>query len=188
MEKFSAAYRNGRVPGGAPLSTQLEEFLPSITTADSRILDLGCGTGRTARYLLDKFRSNGLEPFYVCCDILNVFPGGKGLHFLRADAFSLPFRSKCFDIVLIRHATEGYSNEALKSLGSECSRVCRRPAWLLLEFMLDTREHAVSGAKLIADTVGAFSSFETVSVSIYRHHGSRWTSGRLCVDVISTSK
>ena len=84
IEYFNAQARLGmsmQHPGGNIATHRLLDYFPSLKNT-ARILELGCGAGRTARILLDQFPC-----FYVGIDVSPIM-------LKRAHAFLIPYRSR----------------------------------------------------------------------------------------------
>lgn len=89
-------------PGGfAATLRQLEQYpLPP----GSRILEVGCGTGRTACYLASQGHEvTGLDirPEMIAKAKLRAEKERAAAHFIEGDACALPFPDRSFDVILV---------------------------------------------------------------------------------------
>ena len=106
----------------------------------SRILDVGCGTGRGLRYLAAAgFRHiTGLDYTWAMLEIARNQLWEQDLHshvqLVRGDAFMLPGGEDAFDVVLSLNFLHMFDLELQKQIVCEMSRVCRPEGLLLAEF------------------------------------------------------
>ncbi|MCQ5376169.1 MAG: class I SAM-dependent methyltransferase [Methanomassiliicoccales archaeon] len=101
------------------------EELPLKLSGDERILELGCGDGKT----MSAFESIGNIGVGVDFSLAALrsckkrFFGNENLHFVHADAANLPFRNQSFDIVIAYHLFEHLDAESRIAVVSEARRV-----------------------------------------------------------------
>jgi len=102
--------------------------------ADSRILDVACGTGDLA---LTLFETTGAEVFATdfCRPMLSIAATkiGTGIRLVEGDALRLPFREDSFDVVTIAFGLRNLAN--VQGGLAELYRVLKGGGWLaVLEF------------------------------------------------------
>jgi cyclopropane fatty-acyl-phospholipid synthase-like methyltransferase len=94
-------------PGGMNLTLKLLETLQ--IDKDTRILDIGCGTGQTSAFIAQKYGCN-ITAIDINEEMLkrsyNRFRKEKiDVSLFQANAEELPFASQCFDILLSESVT-----------------------------------------------------------------------------------
>jgi SAM-dependent methyltransferase len=93
----------------------------------SRVLDVGCGIGGSARYLAQQFgcRVTGLDLTRDFCEVATMLSGLTGLgdraEFQQGSALDMPFDDESFDIVWTEHAQMNIEDKA--AFYSEIARV-----------------------------------------------------------------
>ncbi len=122
-------YRSrGQLWGGSPAS------LPDIP-AGSRVLEIGCGSGKTVGALLHR-----------SCDITAIDFSGKAVEMTRrvtvrygegdaavADARHLPFCDNAFGFVVARHVIGHILNEGRRAVARETARVLQPGGHLVVQ-------------------------------------------------------
>ena len=99
-------------PGGADLSARLIRGLH--LPANSRVLDVACGIGATARLMAREF---GLDVVGLDASTANVAKaenllGGETAAFVTGDAAALPFPDDSFDAVVCECAVSTFADQA----------------------------------------------------------------------------
>jgi len=97
--------------------------LPELP-AGSRILELGCGDGKTLAAMPKDWRMIALDVSPAALNLCRPALGSD-IAFLLADACSLPFRSESFDAVFAFHVTGHLLLSGRKMLAREAARVLR---------------------------------------------------------------
>ncbi len=94
-------------------------------SAGDRVLELGCGNGKTAEALLEKGAVvTGLDFSQAAVDSCISRYGGKA-SFVQGDVRSLPFPDSSFDAVVAVHVLEHLAEEEFPGAVSESLRVLR---------------------------------------------------------------
>lgn len=90
----------------------------------SRVLELGCGNGKTLSSMPEDWRVTALD---VSPAALRLFRPALGsiVTFLLADARRLPFRCESFDAIFAFHITGHLPFSGRKALAKEAARVLR---------------------------------------------------------------
>jgi SAM-dependent methyltransferase len=90
-----------------PTSASLHGVIFDYISSPDRVLDLGCGPGRTCEQLIHKGFQNvfGVDLNAEAIEEASAMASGLGLanaeeHFQKADATSLPYQSSFFDCVI----------------------------------------------------------------------------------------
>ena len=107
-------------------------FLESVLGDAERIIDLGCGTGRSMKLLADGKRELtgvDLSPGMI------ALAKTQGLNALQASAFRLPFPDGAFDAAYSLHMGFGYcrTHGQMTNLANEIYRVLRTGGRVLLD-------------------------------------------------------
>jgi len=110
--------RKGRLWGGAV------HFLPAIPRK-GRVLELGCGNGKTSRALLERgCEVVGIDPALTAIGLCRHHaPGETGGEFALADARSLPFTDASFTAVIAFHVIGHLPGEERERCAREAARV-----------------------------------------------------------------
>ncbi|WP_185897091.1 class I SAM-dependent methyltransferase [Paenibacillus zeisoli] len=130
-------------PGGF-LATieQLEKYKPAV---GGTVLEIGCGTGRTACYLAEqgyKVVATDVDPILLSKAKKRAAAMGVHVDFCQADAHALPFPDHTFQTILVESVTN--FTQAGRSV-SEYFRVLK-PTGLLYDREMFVRTSAPDGA------------------------------------------
>jgi len=112
----------------APWHHAILRKLENYNVSDMKILDVGCGIGRLLRNIISDVKV-GVDPSLKAVQIASKNDDG---YYLYAVAEALPFKSKCFDIVLFLEVIEHTNNP--KIVLNEISRVLKKDGLLILSF------------------------------------------------------
>lgn len=108
--------------------------LPFILTPGEKVLELGCGNGKTAAALLEKdVHVIGLDqsaPALVRCNLSVPSLSGR---LVQGDLRGLPFREGCFDVIVCIHVLEHLSEEGRRTAIEEMIRLLRPGGRLLFQ-------------------------------------------------------
>lgn len=123
-------------PGGFEATLRL--FRKEPIAPNSRILEVGCGTGRTACYLTEQgfnvtaidLHENMLNKARARAETM-----GLDINFLRADVCSLPFEDGQFDLVIAESVT--VFTHAAESLSEYCRVLSKGGTLYDRELLLD---------------------------------------------------
>lgn len=107
---------------------------------DSRVLDVGCGTGRGILYLRSAgFRNvHGLDfttaMLQRAKEKLEAQATPDSTRLIRGDAFAIAFPDNCFDLVVSLNFIHLFQFDLQKRVVHELCRVCRRGGLVVVEF------------------------------------------------------
>jgi len=118
--------KKGRVWGGSV------HYLPVISS-NGRVLELGCGDGKTWRALLERgYEVVGIDPATSALRLcISAVPRESKAHLARADASNLPFADNAFSTVIAFHVIGHLPFEARIRAAHEVSRVIRKGGKLI---------------------------------------------------------
>ena len=154
---------------------QLENFEKYIKK-DSRILDVGCGYGRT----LDELYRNGYQNLVGIDFSSGMIARGKrqfpylDLRIKEDDKIALPDAS-VDAAILFAVLTCIRTNEEQEHLVSEIKRVLKPQGILYVnDFLLNTDERNLSRYEQFKDIYGVYGVFELPEGAVCRHHDETW--------------
>ena len=154
---------------------QLENFAKYIKK-DSRILDVGCGYGRT----LDELYQNGYQNLVGIDFSSGMIKRGKrqfpylDLRIKENDKISLPDAS-VDAVILFAVLTCIRTDEEQEQLVSEIKRVLKPQGILYVnDFLLNTDERNLSRYEQFKDIYGVYGVFELPEGAVCRHHDETW--------------
>ncbi|WP_106766181.1 class I SAM-dependent methyltransferase [Paenibacillus faecalis] len=123
-------------PGGFEATLRL--FRKETLPLNSRILEVGCGTGRTACYLAEKgYQVTAVDMHESMLNKARIRADAMGLdiNFVQADVCSLPFEDEQFDFVIAESVTV-FTNAA-ESLSEYCRVLVKGGTLYDRELLLD---------------------------------------------------
>jgi SAM-dependent methyltransferase len=156
-----------------PLDTEL---LQSLTTPDSRILDLGCGYGRSCTELVEL----GFHNVVGVDSSKEMIKRGLGLDprlkLVACDGTTLPFAADSFDVVILFAVlTCISSNKGQIRFVGEASRVLQSGGILYVsDYWLQSDQRNKGRYARFADKYDAYGVFELDDGAICRHHSREW--------------
>ncbi|MBX8638496.1 MAG: methyltransferase domain-containing protein [Thermoplasmata archaeon] len=141
--RWKAFYSAGMNIGGCPLSDFSSRMIAFYRKQGSRLLDAGCGTGRSMRHLLamPELRESAIEATGMdfCMDALLTHDDGA----IRVcgDMLNIPFVPESFDIITSRQTLDGYSAREISMLSACFFSILREGGMLIIDARgpLDTR-------------------------------------------------
>ena len=115
------------------------------------VLDLGCGTGRHIRILLE----NGFD-VYGCDSSVEALSiaehESSQVKFSVCDMISLPYQDGLFEAVLCHHVIQHGSIEDIKKAVSEIYRILRKRGYLFLTTVSTKHPKALTGQEIEPNT------------------------------------
>lgn len=152
------------------------ENLAKYIKKDSRILDVGCGYGRT----LDELYQNGYRNLVGIDFSSGMIERGKrqfpylDLQIKENDKIALPDAS-VEAVILFAVLTCIRTNEEQEQLISEIKRVLKPQGILYVnDFLLNTDERNLSRYEQFKDIYGVYGVFELPEGAVCRHHDETW--------------
>jgi len=103
---MSARYQDGRSLSSEAASTWSAIVAPFVRRgANTRILDLGAGTGRFSALFAQKFEAHvvGIEPSKGMREVARAGARLKNLVYVAGSAEAIPLRSQCCDLAWLSH-------------------------------------------------------------------------------------
>jgi ubiquinone/menaquinone biosynthesis C-methylase UbiE len=110
-------------------------LLETMTAADRRVLDVGCGTGAFAAQVLERFPATQVLGLDLSAGMLQKAEvrcraAAGRLHLVRGDSEQLPFADDTFDVVTCTHSFHHYPHQ--ERVLAEMHRVLRPGGRLLI--------------------------------------------------------
>lgn len=152
------------------------EWLKEYLERDERVLDYGCGYGRTLRELVQAGYHNSIGVDFSAGMLKRCRRELPHVNLIRNDGRTLPFENNSLDAVLLfATLTCIPQDEAQRTLMAEVERVLR-PAGLLYISDLLLNEDARNRERYerFALAYGAFGVFELPEGVVVRHHRREW--------------
>jgi len=137
-------------------SAKLIQHMVQLVPRNGLVLDLGCGEGRNTFYLARiGFRGIGLDLSKKAIKVVanNLFEEEVKATCLVGDARALPFSNASLDGILAHHLFDHLDRNGLHAAFSECFRVMKAGAPLLMTF--DTFETMRAARHVIARDDGS---------------------------------
>lgn len=109
-------------------------LLRQMSEEDGSVLDIGCGTGRFAARVLQRFPQAQVMGFDLSTKMLahgaSRNPAPERMQLIRGDSLRLPFRDSTFDVVTCSHSFHHYPDQAAAVI--EMHRVLRPGGRLMI--------------------------------------------------------
>lgn len=152
------------------------EWLERYLDSRARILDYGCGYGRTLAEMAQAGYQNVVGVDFSEAMLARCRREFPRVSLIRNDGCTLPFESDSLDAVLLfATLTCIPQSEAQRALIAEVERVLRPDGLLYISDLLlneDMRNH--ERYKRYAEVYGAFGVFELPEGVVVRHHRREW--------------
>jgi ubiquinone/menaquinone biosynthesis C-methylase UbiE len=126
LTDIPAGYDRGRDHGPEMLALWMNSIAAHIEGETiSRILDLGCGTGRFSQALADRFNAEviGIDPSHKMLARAREKGADGRVHYQHGHAESLPLVSEFIDMIFMSMSFHHFSDQARAA--QECRRVLR---------------------------------------------------------------
>jgi SAM-dependent methyltransferase len=152
------------------------DWLARYLSTDSRILDFGCGYGRTFADLSEAGFHNLVGADFSEAMLVRAHLEVQGSRLVRNDGHSLPFKNDCFDAVLLFAVLTCIpdSNEQ-RILMTEVERVLR-PGGLLYvsDVLVNDDQRNQERYERDFEKYKCYGVFELPEGVVVRHHQSEW--------------
>lgn len=152
------------------------EWLERDLDTRARILDYGCGYGRTLEDLAQAGYQNVVGVDFSKAMLARCRQGFPGVNLIRNDGRTLPFESASIDAVLLfATLTCIPQNEAQRALIAEVERVLRPGGLLYIsDLLLNEDMRNCERYERDAGVYGTFGVFELPEGVVVRHHRREW--------------
>lgn len=154
-----------------PTPFQMEEFRKYVSK-EMKILDVGCGYGRTLNELYNQGFRNLTSIDYSQGMInrgLRLYPH---LNLIKNDGNTIPFPDNEFDaVILLAVLTSSYDDKEQENLISEISRVLKEDGILYVnDYLLNQDERNLKRYKKYENKYGTYGVFELPEGAVFRHY------------------
>ena len=148
------------------------KYFEKYVSKEMKVLDVGCGYGRT----LNELYSHGFENLtgidYSQAMInrgLRLYPD---LNLIKTDGERIPFPDKEFDaVILLAVLTSSYKDEEQMNIISEISRVLKNNGILYInDYLINHDERNLKRYHKYKNKYGKYGVFKLPEGAIFRHH------------------
>jgi SAM-dependent methyltransferase len=153
------------------------DWLVKHSNEQARILDYGCGYGRTLADLSEAGYANLAGVDFSAGMLARAQAEVPGhLSLVRNDGNSLPFKNECFDIVLLFAVLTCIPDgKKQQSLVAEAERVLRAGGLLYIsDVLVNNDKRNRERYEQYAETYGCYGVFELPEGVVVRHHEREW--------------
>ena len=128
-------------------SSDMEWLIPMFRKRDiTRVLDIGCGTGRNAVHLANQgFDVYAVDSSNVAVNKTKELAGNTPLDIRIASIFDLPFEDRFFDALLCRHVLQYNDPKNYGRAVNEMKRVTKNEGLVYVRVVSD--QHMLAGKK-----------------------------------------
>ena len=137
---IAASYDRGRSHGRAHLDLWMNAVSSHVKhELIASILDLGCGTGRFAEALADRFDADviGVDPSHKMLEQAQIKRRDHRVRYTRGRGEAIPLANNSVDVIFMSMVFHHFENPILAA--RECRRVARQQSTVFLR--AGTREH-----------------------------------------------
>lgn len=152
------------------------EWLASFCNSDSRILDFGCGYGRTLGELASANYRNIVGSDFSEAMLARARVESPQASLVRNDSLSLPFADNSFDVVLLFAVLTCIPDSGeQRLLMKEIARVLRPNAFIYLsDLLINTDERNRLRYERDSKAHGCYGVFRLPEGVVVRHHDKNW--------------
>jgi SAM-dependent methyltransferase len=152
------------------------EWLEGYLDSRARVLDYGCGYGRTLGELVQAGYQNVLGVDFSAAMLARCRQEFPQVGLIRNDGRTLPFKNDSLDAVLLfATLTCIPQDEAQRALIAEVERVLRPGGLLYIsDLLLNEDERNRQRYELYSEAYGAYGVFELPEGVVVRHHRREW--------------
>lgn len=105
-----------------------------IISSGSKVLELGCGDGKTLAMLVSAgFNVTGIDVSPSAINLARKKVGGKKARLFVGDVCNLPFSPNSFDAVVAVHVLDHLTAKERRKAAAECRRVLKKNGLLLFQ-------------------------------------------------------
>ncbi len=151
-------------------------WLTSYLNIDARILDVGCGYGRTLKQLLEAQFSRCVGLDFSAAMLARCRTEAPEASLIRNDGASLPLQSESVDAILLFAVLTCIPDSVnQKALIDEARRVLRPNGLLYIsDLLINTDERNRKRYAEHAEKYGCYGVFELPEGVVVRHHSKNW--------------
>ena len=152
------------------------DWLECYLNSRARILDYGCGYGRTLGEMAQAGYQNVLGVDFSAAMLARCRQEFPQVRLIRNDGRTLPFQTDALDAVLLfATLTCIPQDEAQRTLIAEVKRVLRHDGLLYIsDLLLNEDERNRERYERYSQIYGAFGIFELPEGAVVRHHRREW--------------
>jgi SAM-dependent methyltransferase len=152
------------------------DWLAKYSNKESRILDYGCGYGRTLAELSEAGFQKLIGVDFSTAMLARAQAAVPGAGLVRTDGHSLPFKKECFDAVLLFAVLTCIpDNNEQRQLLAEVKRVLRPGGLLYIsDLLVNYDERNRERYERDAEKYGCYGVFELPEGVVVRHHSREW--------------
>ncbi len=142
----------------------------------ARILDYGCGYGRTLADLAEGGFQNFVGVDFSDAMLARASAALGRAVLVRNDGFSFPFQDDCFDVVLLFAVLTCIpDSNAQRMLLAEAGRVLRRGGLVYVsDLLVNSDRRNCERYQQFAEAYGCYGVFELPEGIVVRHHQREW--------------
>jgi SAM-dependent methyltransferase len=152
------------------------DWLRRYSNPQARILDYGCGYGRTLAELSEAGFQNLVGVDFSERMLARALLAVPRAALVRNDGYSLPFKNECFDVVLLLALLTCIPEDnQQRLLLAEAERVLRPGGLLYIsDLLVNHDQRNKERYKRDAEKYGCYGVFELPEGVVVRHHSKEW--------------
>jgi SAM-dependent methyltransferase len=152
------------------------DWLAKYSNKEARILDYGCGYGRTLAELSEAGFQKLIGVDFSPAMLARAQAAVPGAGLVRTDGRSLPFENECFDLVLLFAVLTCIpENNEQRQLLAEVKRVLRPGGLLYIsDVLVNNDQRNRERYERDAEKYGCYGVFELPEGVVVRHHSKEW--------------
>ena len=144
------------------VKTSYENYLKDLR--NSKLLDLGCGTGRNSFFFADKsFKVYALDKSKLALNILNEnIKGEQEIKTVQSEIDKIPYPNDFFDVVISTLVLHHGKIEQIRKWFDEIKRVLKKNGFLVISILSKNDFRSKTGKEIEPGTrIGISNTFDT---------------------------